>query len=116
MLILSPFTCTTALYTLSLHDALPICRSPVLPDLEVRRLSSIVRLVVATLALAHLALLAVLLSEVEEVRGGGRDARVLAVHLGDALLHPLLATGLRRHDVRSEERRVGKAGAARWDG
>src|SRR5690625_7898634 len=58
-------------------------RPPVLPDLEVRRLSSIVRLVVATLALAHLALLAVLLSEVEEVRGGGRDARVLAVHLGD---------------------------------
>src|SRR5690625_2895566 len=43
-------------------------RPPVLPDLEVRRLSSIVRLVVATLALAHLALLAVLLSEVEEVR------------------------------------------------
>src|SRR5690625_6292488 len=73
MLILSPFTCTTALYTLSLHDALPICRSPVLPDLEVRRLSSIVRLVVATLALAHLALLAVLLSEVEEVRGRSEE-------------------------------------------
>src|SRR5699024_1568164 len=36
-------------------------RPPVLPDLEVRRLSSIVRLVVATPALAHLALLAVLL-------------------------------------------------------
>src|SRR5699024_7478058 len=74
-------------------------RPPVLPDLEARRLSSIVRLVVATLALAHLALLAVRLSEVEEVRGGGRDARVRAVQLGDALLRPLLATGLRGHDA-----------------
>src|SRR5699024_215826 len=74
-------------------------RAPVLPDLEVRRLSRIIGLVIATLALAHLALLAVLLSEVEEVRGGGRDPRVLGVHLGDALLHPLLATGLRPDDV-----------------
>src|SRR3712207_9595318 len=103
-------TATTEIYTLSLHDALPILRSETMGGLEAARQGAAFAMQGVLERGGHLGMLI----DQHFTRG------VVVTFMGrPALVNPVLGKFARRfdcpvHGVRSEERRVGKECRSRW--